>query len=322
MLFRPMMRKVALEILGSAPVVAARHAGVRRAKALTVLNLHRVSAQSASAYEALSPALFDQLVGWLKQRYHVTRFSGLDVDDGDPRPPLILSFDDGYKDFVEIVAPILRKHGVTANQNIVPTCIDSGLPPITVLIQDFVGSAPEKLLRETRLTGLDISLDPHDRPSTSLRVSSAFQKMPICGQKQLLSQINLQLQKFDGFRPTPIMNHKDLEQLCSEFEIGAHSFEHATMTQESETYLENDLRLCRGWFQERFGTSPTIYAFPNGMASEEHCEIAKRSGFDTVLLVGERFSSRRNWCHGRFTFHAKTMAEARFRTSGAFSLPN
>lgn len=314
-------RRLAFGMLGSGPAVAVRLARIRKAGVVTVLNLHRVSAEGASAYEALSPALFERLVRWLKTRYRLTSFAELAHGSDGRRPPLVLSFDDGYRDFVDVVAPILRRHGVGANQNIVPACIESGLPPPTVLIQDFIGAAPARLLREVALPGIEGRVDPERRAQAAFQVSATLQKMPIVRQKQVIAGLQASFDRFDGFRPTPIMRMDELAALAGEFEIGAHSFEHATMSCETGAYFDDDLQACTAWFTRRLGRQPTIYAFPNGMADPVHCETARRAGYRTVLLVGERFTGAGQWCHGRFTFHARTMPEARFRATGAFTLP-
>jgi len=38
----------------------------------------------------------------------------------DTRPAVVLSFDDGYQDFVEYAMPVLAKHGVKVNFNVCP----------------------------------------------------------------------------------------------------------------------------------------------------------------------------------------------------------
>jgi peptidoglycan/xylan/chitin deacetylase (PgdA/CDA1 family) len=59
-----------------------------------------------------------------------SRFPRLATLAPNAEPPLILSFDDGYKDFIEVVVRILERHRVIANQNIVVNSVESGRPPM------------------------------------------------------------------------------------------------------------------------------------------------------------------------------------------------
>lgn len=114
---------------------------------VTVLNLHRVSPDTGSAYKAICPLFFDQLIGYLAKEFHICLFGNFKQIKTN-KPKLILSFDDGYKDFIDYAVPILEKHNVRVNQNIIPYCIETGLPPVNVLLQDFIGKAPNELLKK------------------------------------------------------------------------------------------------------------------------------------------------------------------------------
>src|SRR5215475_3481725 len=96
----------ATAILASSPMLGARLGRIERAGALTILNFHRVDDRHVSSYGAIAPRYFDELVGWLKSRFRIVTFRDLRELAPHGKPPLILSFDDGYRDFVDVVAPI------------------------------------------------------------------------------------------------------------------------------------------------------------------------------------------------------------------------
>lgn len=318
---RPLLRHAAFAALGSPTVQAAQLGRVRRARALTILNLHRVDDAQGSAYEALKPALFDAMIGWLKARFRIVTFAELETLAAGAKPPLILSFDDGYKDFIEVAAPILRKHGVRANQNVIPGCVESGRPPMNVILQDFIGTAPAALLREVTMPGLDGGLDPDDRVRSGIRASALLKMRPIADQKAIFAVLERHFERFDGFRTTPLMTATDVEEIAAEHEIGAHSWEHATMSAETDAYLADDAARCRDWCRRITGAEPRIYTFPNGAVREGQAQAVRTLGYSSVLLVGEDFSRPDAWLHRRFTIHASTPAEARFRATGGLRRP-
>jgi peptidoglycan/xylan/chitin deacetylase (PgdA/CDA1 family) len=307
--------------MGSSFLTRLKLFAIQSKRALTVLNLHRVSGHNGSAYEALSPELFDGLLGWLKVRFHVLTFSELADFEPCDRPPMVLSFDDGYLDFVEVAAPILAKHGLKANQNVIPGCIESGKPPFNVWLQDFIGQAPESLLREVALPGVSSRESFKDRGEVGRKASSTLKVLSIDLQVQTMENLRRHFERLDNFRTTPMMTLDQIINVSAKHEIGVHSWQHATMSAESDEYLAHDAQRCRNWLREHITGVDAVYAFPNGMMREGQAAIVRDVGFDHVLCVGEGFSEKENWQHSRFTFHAKSEAECRFRSTGGLAWP-
>lgn len=85
----------------------------------TILRYHSVSEDGdyRSPTIAVSPSAFDRQMGYLAKHYSVLPLGELlsRVVAGEiPRNAVAITFDDGYRDNVEIALPILRSHGLTA----------------------------------------------------------------------------------------------------------------------------------------------------------------------------------------------------------------
>jgi peptidoglycan/xylan/chitin deacetylase (PgdA/CDA1 family) len=318
---RRLVKGILVGVLGSQMATSLRLASLRKAGVVTILNLHRVSGCDVSAYDALHPKLFDALLVWLKPRFHVLTFRELAQFQATDKSPLILSFDDGYLDFFEVAMPILEKHRLRANQNVIPGCIDSGRPPLNVLLQDFIGQAPHKLLQEWVLPGGVRFSDTSDRKSIGRRASAVVKKLPFEKQRAFIVSCQSYFDRMDNFLTTPMMNLEQVAESARLHEIGVHSWDHASMSSESDEYLEADASRCQAWLAEHFSPAQMIYAFPNGMAREGQPESVRKAGFDHVLCVDEQFSRPSNWKHKRFTFHAQNEIESRFRAIGGTARP-
>jgi peptidoglycan/xylan/chitin deacetylase (PgdA/CDA1 family) len=319
-----MLKQFFVSTLQSDLVAAFKLAALRNAGAVTVLNFHRVG-EGGADYGALTPAVFDELVGWLKRYFLLILFRDLrDLANerrAEKMPLAIISFDDGYKNFLEVAAPILGKHGVAANQNVVLASIENGRPPINVELQDFIATAPASLLRETKLPGLPDGVDLRERAKSCFLLSRALKKLSIARQKEIYAELTPHLARYDGFRPTPMMNAEEIRQIAQTHEIGAHSCEHASMGLETDDYLREDARLCRSFLSERCGVETQVYAFPNGSFRAGQDEILREEGYSQVLCVGERFAAPASLRYPRFTIYGSSVKEARFRALGGLSFP-
>ena len=80
---------------------------------------------------------------------------------------------------------------------------------------------------------------------------------------------------------------KSLKDIC---EIGAHSYEHATMTKESLEYFKEDVLQTLKFFSNNYLDKPKIYAFPNGKYTDDHIKYLKTKDFKFILLVENNFN--------------------------------
>ena len=285
-------------------------------KYLIILNLHRIGTIDNSSYQPMDSKIFNELLLFIKENFFLTTFDQIKEIKKTNKPLMILSFDDGYKDFIEYAVPILYKHKIKVNQNIIPNCIESQIPPFNVEAQDFIGKAPMELLIKLNIPGIKLNLEKENRIKLGQRVSNYIKNHSIEKQKELRRFILPQFQNFQEFNRTKMMNVDEIKQIYNNHEIGVHSYEHASMKYESDEYFENDLLLCKRYFKNIFNEDCKIYAFPNGSYKKQHLNKLNNYGFSTILLVDEIFSQPHSLYHKRFTFFAKNILEAKYRSLG------
>ena len=311
-----MLKRLFFAAAGSAPVIAARLRKLRSGTVLTILNFHRVAPDDRSSYPPLEPQLFEEVVRFCRREFEPVTFGELDGYRGGASPAVILSFDDGYRDFAEHAMPILRRYGVRVNHNIIPAAVESGLPPLNVHVQDFIGRAPSAVLAAFAVPGLDALNLREPRERLGSQVSSFIKSKPMAEQKLLADVLLPQMRALDGFAPTPMMSLSEVREAAAQHEIGAHSMEHATLSAESDDYVREDARACQQWFRERFGLEPDVYALPNGAGTERTAAILRAEGYRHILWTGERRSELGAADHPRFTITGSSKNEVRFRATG------
>ena len=282
--------------------------------ATVILNLHRVGPSDHSAYAALSPTLFEELVVFCKRHFEVTTVAGLQEEA--KRPRLVLSFDDGYLDFYDHAMPILEQHGIRVNHNLIPQCIESGLPPLNVMAQDFVGKVPQTALDSLDVPGFDSPVTM----ATSQKLSNFIKFQPDAKRNALAEYLIPQFEKHRRFSPTAMLTKQHVMEISERHEIGAHSFSHASMGAETDEFVARDAIQCKKYFKTNFGLNTNIFAFPNGSYRAEHLNIVQSAGFNYLLLVNNVVNASKSIERGvlkRTTFDAHSRAEVIFRGTGA-----
>ncbi len=313
---RKLLKTMTFAVLVSPPLTKARLRRLVRGGQLTILNFHRVAPDDSSAYPPLAPNLFEDVICFCKRHFRLITFGDLDDYKPAAKPPLIISFDDGYRDFAEHAVPILKRHGVRCNHNIIPGCVNAGTPPFNVVLQDYIGRAPDELLWRLNIPGFRNIRPREARGLLGMSVSRFVKNKPIAEQKELAETVMPQLMSMDGFAPTPMMSRADLKVIGDSHELGAHSFEHATLACETDDYVRKDAKACQRWFKDALGRSTDIYTLPNGEGSPHHIELIRAAGYRHVLQVGEDYSSVGATTHQRFTMYGSSRSEVRFRATG------
>jgi peptidoglycan/xylan/chitin deacetylase (PgdA/CDA1 family) len=292
-----------------------------RSGRLLVLNLHNVGPARGRFTRPIPAEVFDRFVGWLDRECRLTTFDQLGaVGRENRRPPAILSFDDGYRDFVEYAMPVLERHGVRANLNVVPACVESGRPPWNVELLDALERVPLERLRALRLPS-GAQARPLAGESDLMRwgvALSQFLKLRPREQREpVVRDLLAQLRDDTEGQAQPMMTAKDVLRAARIHEIGVHSYEHDSMDYETDGFFASDLARCRTWYREQLGADPRIYAFPNGSYRASQVAIAEAAGFDHVLLVGERTDSAEAVMNPRVTADGVTLRELRMRIARA-----
>ncbi len=286
-------------------------------KAVTVLNLHQVSPHENPFWAPLKPALFDDLLAFLKADFEVVTFREIEQTKSE-KPLAVISFDDGYYNFYEFAAPLLKKHALAANMNIIPSCVESGEPMWNIKLYDFLNSAPKSVIDEIRFSGFEYRLKDESfdgKVQYGLKISRFLKNRPRIERQELFGEIENLMRKC-AFQRTRMMNSGEIREISETHEIGVHSFSHESMEFEENSFFEEDLQKCVRYFDEKLGLPLEIYAFPNGSYRPEQIEFLQRNGIKYTLLVGEDYARKGRNVFPRFTIYGASKLETRFQALG------
>jgi len=237
----------------------------------------------------MDPELFDKCLKLICRNYEVITIEDIPHAKLHEQTATI-SFDDGYKDNIEIALPILEKHNIKASFYVATDCIDKQIPTWTYYL--------EHLFKNTEKTDLDLRFDylPEDMrvkqlPDYNARIAYVRKLKPILKNLSLAQrwEIVMYVQSVytDVQKPDVMMNWHDLKKLRDlGHPIGSHTKSHVMLGHiTDETRLIDELKGSRDRIFEMLGEHPKTISYPIGSYNEKVIEMSKQCGYIAGLAV-------------------------------------
>lgn len=271
---------------------------MRRNK-IPILCYHRF-ASTQWADGALSPELFDAHLRYLKK--HFTPVSFRDVPSILSgrlcvKNPLILTVDDGYRDFVEAAVPLLRKHAIPATLFVTTRFIDGEIwlaPDIINYVifrtskmkADILGSRPEVPLQTLedkrracdKLLSFCKRLDEENKADVLSELADKLDvKVPPCPPSE--------------FQP---VSWKQLKELDGLIEIGSHTLTHPILSRVATDRAEIEIVESKKHIERNLDREVTAFAYPNGTHGDyaaREKEILRESGYRYAVTCNVGFNA-------------------------------
>jgi peptidoglycan/xylan/chitin deacetylase (PgdA/CDA1 family) len=235
------------------------------------------------------------------------------------KPKMVISFDDGYADFVDYALPILDELNIPSNQNIIPYCVESGEPPWNVKIYDFLHQAPLSLVHDVKIPGFTEKLNNENfraKALFGLAITKYLNNFPKSIRQELLLFLSDLMLKLDNFNPTSMMTIDDCRSLSKSVTLGVHSYAHDAMGLESDAFFQDDFNKCVGFYTTHKLGKLDIYAFPYGSHRTEQIEFLLSKSVQKILLVEEKYAQTHKHIYPRFTMYGTSSKEVACRAMG------
>jgi peptidoglycan/xylan/chitin deacetylase (PgdA/CDA1 family) len=262
---------------------------------------HRVSPETDPIYPPVPPDLFEEHLDHFQRLFCLVPLSEL-VERHRAGKRLnglcALTFDDGYRDFLDHAYPVLRRRGI----------------PVThFLIWDSLASQqPTWNWRLNRITFL------RDGNGCDMILTHRLGRLP-AGQREayLLAEEG----RLAALPPAPaLLQAQDLAQFDPGLvEWGSHSLTHSNLPWCDPRTARRELSESRGRLAELTGRPVRFFSYPNGACSEEVVRLAGETGYEAALAVGQRPVALHHPLHAlpRFDLGAGATAKILWELSGA-----
>ncbi|MDD5569624.1 MAG: polysaccharide deacetylase family protein [Bacteroidales bacterium] len=270
---------------------------------ITLLCFHRISDENSPSWPPLKIKVFEKLLQYIIRNYNVISLQDIDNKEvfENKKPKIILTFDDGYKDFYHNVLPLLKKYDLPAVLNIVTDCADG---------KNLIWTQKlNKIIEAYYFSEVPIKIDINEIRFNSLLDNGNISKI---GTGIYLALLNTEEKKRNEFineleknitekvEHTGMMNWQEIKEcLQNNITIGSHTKSHVNLTKINDKEKLNDEIIgSKTIIEQRINYQTGCIAFPNGQYNNIVKDMAVKSGYKYLLAVDEKlFEVKRNTGH-------------------------
>jgi peptidoglycan/xylan/chitin deacetylase (PgdA/CDA1 family) len=214
------------------------------------------------------------------------------LDRGDALPPraVALTFDDGYRDHLDVAVPMLECLGLPATFFLVPGLLDGTARPWwEALGWIFTRATRDSVVWEGRTLGLR---DDAGRRSTLAAVLEDLKRRDRLARDAAVDEL------VDRCSPegkpeerAAFLNWDGARELARRgFTVASHSLNHTILAEESRPEQERDLALSRRRLERELDRPVDLLAYPNGKRpdySQATIDAARRAGYAHAVTTVE-----------------------------------
>lgn len=263
-------------------------------KKLAILLYHGVSpkiSQGISNYRGkfIEPKNFNRQIKYLKKNYTILELDKaieLLKSNSLPLYSLIITFDDGYKNFYDYAYPILKQNQIPATVFLPTDFIDKKIPLWVDRLEYAIGLRKESFQHKIKT-------------DTALR--QKLKLLPENKKNEELKKIeDMNVEKLDNFSGeksayAPLEWSQILEMQNNKINFGAHTKTHPILTQLSAEETKKEITESALILKEKTGKISKIFSYPNGQPkdfNEEIKTIMKKTNFKGALTTIEGFNDK------------------------------
>lgn len=259
----------------------------RNREALTVLMFHRVLPAGSDALArserefAFSLPGFQKTLDFVARHYNVVDLAQVKAAaDGLrslPDCPLLITFDDGWRDTVEYAMPELKRRGLPALLFLATEVID--LEELRWWQDAAVAVLADPNAAPKLIAALGMSVQAKSQPGFSQKVAASLAGLPEPERRRLLRQAAPEV--LDQIADRQMMNAEDLKQWIENgYQIGGHGHSHSPIAYASDPQAE--VNLCRSCL-EAMDLDTLSLSYPHGVKNDQSRSLLREAGFDLVF---------------------------------------
>jgi peptidoglycan/xylan/chitin deacetylase (PgdA/CDA1 family) len=264
-----------------------------RAPGLIVLMYHRVGVP-AEPFRTLDVREFRRQMLWIRR--HCRPIAPENLEDAVQRPdrfrpPVLVTFDDGFRDYHDHAYPVLKELGIPALVFLTTGFMDEG----GLLWSDALRWALSRTRRERAPLpdgGSAAIGGPDDRRLFLAAWATRLKRVSEPERRAALPPLLSHLA--DGLDPAPpprqMMTWDEVRATMGLTRLGGHTHTHPILARVGAFLLDEEVRTCRDRIAAETGVRTRLFAYPNGQAGDFTPAVKdalRRHGFAAAFTAVE-----------------------------------
>ena len=252
---------------------------------LTVLAYHRIADPNGAGFDTFepnvsaTPAAFAAQMDFIRQRFNV--ISGRDLvawlqgEQSLPTHPLLITFDDGYRDNLDHAWPVLQQRNMPAVIFLATNYMGQATPFYWDLIA-YCFYHTTKQEADLPLIGLQQWHDKASRTAVLKKWLNSLKKLPdqekwtAVNQLPRLLDVSISPDTFAGL-------HLTWDQVrtmtATGIEMGAHTQSHPILTRVSLAQARQELEGSKNRIEAEINQPVKLFAYPNGLSTDFNADL-------------------------------------------------
>jgi len=312
------VKRIAKKLIASGP--GWRFSAPFRSVGCVVLTYHRVG-EAGDPFPNLDSTEFRRQMEWLVRHCAITSPEELLDRTAAPRAkrlPVVVTFDDGTRDYFDHAYPVLKALGIPAINFLVTDFIDHPRVAWWDLLYLAVRATRQPAVRAPWHPAQEFCLS--DGGAAFLRACKRHLKsIPHVEMDATLHRIwealDVDPVRFTVSRQT--MSWDEVRTARDVTLYGGHTHTHPLLSKVEPERAEEEILICRRRIEAETGVTPRTFAYPSGDFNEQVKAIVARSGFELAFSTEEGFNGRdADWLVIKRIPAARTVPELAWALTG------
>lgn len=285
-----------------------------------VICLHRINNEPNIFFPALKTEVFEGLIKYISKNFSVVGLEDVYGLSRTGKPKIVITFDDGYKDFITNALPVLKKYQVPSVHGIVYNCAEMNGQIWTQryfnLFQALLKSGQNKLTIKLSIGDFSFLNTEKEILKISKYIFSKLLFMDYKKREVIIEELVKQLNVLP--QEEKMMNWDDIiESSHHRVEIASHTMSHDVLNDAiDEKDLLKEVSDSRIMIGQKVGKEVRTLAFPNGIYSTKVVNLAEQAGYSFLLGLDDRLAKCEMPVMSRVSIYHDDLLENQFKVEG------